>query len=65
MPFSPSCTYKEFALIDVFAPAIRVFDLLAENKRHLKEEEVALSSLSDQSLWIPDLEGILENELAL
>ncbi|TNN54901.1 hypothetical protein EYF80_034931 [Liparis tanakae] len=57
--------YKEFALVDVFAPAVGVLDLLAEHEGHLEEEEVALSTLTDQSLWIPDLERILEDELSL
>jgi len=60
-----SSPYKEFALVDVFAPAVGVLDLLAEHEGHLEEEEVALSALTDQSLWIPDLERILENELSL
>lgn len=63
--YLPSSTYKEFALVDVFAPAIGVLDLLAEDKRHLKKEEVALSSLTDQSLWIPNLKRLLQDELAL
>lgn len=58
-------TYKELALVDVFAPAIGIFNLLAEDKRHLKEEEVALSALSDQSLGIPHLEGFLEDQFSL
>lgn len=52
----PSGTYKEFALVDVFAPAVGILHLFAEDKRHLKEKEVALPTLTDQSLWIPDLE---------
>ena len=32
-----------------------VFDLIAEAWRHLKEEEVALSALKDQSLGVPHL----------
>lgn len=62
---SPSSTYKQFALVDVFAPAVRVFDLLAEDKRHLKEEEVALSTLTNQGLWVPHLERLLQDELTL
>lgn len=58
-------THQEFTLIDVFASAIRVLDFFAENQWHLKEEEVALSTLADKRLWIPDLEGLLKNELAL
>lgn len=54
-------TYKEFALVDVFAPSIGIFNLLAEDKRHLEEEEVALSAFPDQSLGIPNLEGLLED----
>lgn len=58
-------TYKEFALVDVFAPAVGIFNLLAEDKRHLEEEEVALSALPDQSLGIPHLEGLLEDQFSL
>lgn len=61
----PSPTYKEFALVDILAPAVWVLDLLAEDERHLEEEEVALSTLADQSLWIPNLKRLLEDELAL
>lgn len=62
---SAPTTYKEFALIDVFAPAVGVFHLLAEYKGHLKKEEVALSTLTDKSLWVPNLKRLLENELTL
>lgn len=58
-------SYKEFAFVDVFAPAIGIFNLLAKDKRHLEEEEVTLSALSDQSLRVPDLEGLLEDQFSL
>lgn len=58
-------TYKEFALVDVFAPAVGIFNLLAEDKRHFEEEEVALSALPDQCLGIPHLEGLLEDQFSL
>lgn len=65
MVLSAPSTYEEFALIDVFAPAVGVFHLFAEYKGHLKQEEVALSTLTDKSLWVPHLKGLLKNELAL
>lgn len=58
-------TYKEFALVDVFAPAIGILNLLAKDKRHLEEEEVPLSALPDQSLGIPYLEGLLQDKFSL
>lgn len=63
--FSALSTYKKFALIDVFAPAVGVFHLLAEYKRHLKKEEVAFSTFTDKSLWVPDLKRLLKDELTL
>lgn len=63
--FSAPSTYEEFALIDVFAPAVGVFHLLAEYERHLKKEEVALSTLTDKSLRVPNLKRLLKDELTL
>lgn len=63
--FSAPSTHEEFALVDVFAPAVGVFHLLAEDKRHLEKEEVPLSTLADQSLWVPNLKGLLKDELTL
>lgn len=63
--YSAPSTYKELALIEVFAPAVGVFHLLAEYKGHLKKEEVALSTLTDESLWVPNLKGLLKDELPL
>jgi len=57
--------YKELALVNVFAPPIGVLDLLAEDQRHLKQEEVALAALADQSLGVPHLEGVLQDQLPL
>lgn len=58
-------TYEKFALVDIFAPAVGVFHLLAEYERHLKKEEVALSTLADESLRVPNLKRLLKDELAL
>lgn len=52
-------TYKELAFVQVLATAVRVFDFFAKDQRHLKEEEVSVTTLPDQSLGIPDLEGLL------
>ena len=57
--------YKELALVDVLAPPIGVFDLLAEDQRHLEEEEVPLPALADQGLGVPHLEGVLQDQLPL
>lgn len=62
---SDPSTYKEFALIDVFAPAVGIFDLFAEYKGHLKKKEVALSTLTNKSLWVPHLKGLLKDEFTL
>lgn len=58
-------THEELALVDVFAPAVGVFHLLAEDEGHLEKEEVALSTLADQSLRVPNLKGLLKDELTL
>lgn len=63
--FSVPSTYEEFALVDVFAPAVGVFHLFAEYERHLKKEEVALSTLADESLRVPNLKRLLKDELTL
>lgn len=58
-------TYKELALVQVLAAPVGVFDFFAEDQGHLKEEEVSVATLPDQSLGIPNLEGLLEYQLSL
>lgn len=57
--------YEELALVEVFAAPVGIFDVFAEDQRHLKQEEVSVATLSDQGLGIPDLEGFLEYQLSL
>ena len=57
--------YEELALVDVLAPPVGVLDLLAEDQRHLEEEEVPLTALADQGLGVPHLEGVLQDQLPL
>lgn len=57
--------YKELALVEVFAAPIGVFDFFAEDQGHFEEEEVSVTTLTDESLGIPNLEGLLENQLSL
>lgn len=57
--------YPQSALVEIFGSSGRVFDLLAEDERQLKQEEVSVSPLSDQRLWLPNQEGVLEEELPL
>ena len=45
--------------------SVGVLDLLAEDQGHLEQEEVALAALADESLGVPHLEGVLQDELAL
>lgn len=58
-------TYKQLALVQVFASPIRIFDFFAEDQGHLKEEEVPVAALTNQSLGIPHLEGLLKYQLSL
>lgn len=57
--------YPQSALVQVFRSSRGVFDLLAEDERQLKEEEVTVSPLPDQRLWLPNQKGVLEEELTL
>lgn len=59
------CPYPQPALVDVFGPSRRVFDLLAEDEWQLEQEEVSVPPLSDQRFWLPNQEGVLQQELAL
>lgn len=58
-------SYEELALVEVFAAPVGIFDIFAKDQGHLKQEEVSVATLSDQSLGIPDLEGFLEYQLSL
>lgn len=58
-------TYKQFALVNVLAPSTRVLYFFTENQGHLKKEKVPLSSFSNQSFWVPHLEGFLKDKLSL
>lgn len=58
-------THEELALVDVFAPAVGVFHLLAEDEGHLEKEEVPFSTFADQGLRVPNLKGLLKDELTL
>lgn len=58
-------TYKELALVQVLAAAIGVFDFFAEDQGHFEEEEVPVTTLPDQSLGIPHLEGLLKYQFSL
>lgn len=58
-------SYKELALVEVFAAPVGIFDFFAKDQGHLKQEEVSVTTLSDQSLGIPDLEGFLKYQFSL
>lgn len=58
-------SYKELALVEVFAAPVGIFDFFAKDQGHLKQEEVSVATLSDKSLGIPDLEGFLKYQLSL
>lgn len=58
-------THKELALEQVLAAPVGIFDFFAEDQRHLKEEQVSVATLPDQSLGIPNLEGLLKYQLSL
>lgn len=60
-----STTHKEFALVQVLAAPVGVFDFFAEDQGHLEEEEVSVATLPDQSFGIPDLKGLLKDQLSL
>lgn len=60
-----SVSYKQLALVQVFAAPVRIFDFFAKHQGHLKQEEVPIPAFSDQSLGIPDLEGFLKYQLSL
>lgn len=62
---TPHRTHKELALVEVFAASIGVFDFFAEHQGHFEEEEVSIATLADESLGIPNLEGLLEYQLSL
>lgn len=69
-PFKPArcCprgSYQQLVLVNVFRVSGRVLDLFAEHQRDLKQEEVPVPPLADQRFGVPDLEGVLEDELAL
>lgn len=57
--------YPQPTLVEVFRSSRRVFDLLAEDERQLKQEEVSVPPLPDQRLGLPNQEGVLEQELPL
>lgn len=58
-------TYEKLALVEVFTAPIGVFHLFAEDQGHFEEEEVSITTLTDKSLGIPYLEGLLEYQLSL
>lgn len=62
---SSSITYVHLALVHVFGLASAVLGLLAEDEKHLKEEDVSLPALPEDLLGVPDLEGILEDHFSM
>ena len=56
-------SHHHLHLILVFGLSVRVFDLLWENHVKLEQKHPSLSTLSDELLWIPDMEGVLENDV--
>lgn len=58
-------TYKELALVEIFAAPVWVFNFFAEDQGHFEEEEVSVTTLTDESLGIPNLKGLLEDQLSL
>lgn len=63
--WSDGVYYPQTALVEIFGASRRIFDLLAEDERQLKQKQVAVSALPDQRLGLPDREGVLQEELAL
>ena len=51
-------------LVLVFGFPIRVFHFLGEDEVELEQEHSPLSALSDQFLGVPDVESVLEDDVA-
>ena len=56
--------YHHLHLVLVFGFPIRVFHFLGEDEVELEQEHSPLSALSDQFLGIPDVESVLEDDVA-
>lgn len=57
--------YPQAAFVEILGAAGRVFNLLAEDERQLKQEQVSVPPLSYQRLGLPNQEGVLQEELSL
>ena len=56
--------YHHLHLILVFGFPIRVFHFLGEDEVELEQEHSPLSALPDQLLGVPDVESVLEDDVA-
>ena len=56
-------SHHHLHFILIFGLSIRVFDLLRENHVELEQKHPSLPALSDKLLWIPDVEGVLEDDV--
>ena len=53
--------YHHFHFILIFGFSVGIFYFFGEHQIEFKEEHPSLPTLSDQLLWIPDMEGVLED----
>ena len=51
-------------LVLVLGLAVGVFHLLGEDEVELEQEHSPLSALADEFLWVPDVESVLEDDVA-